>query len=85
MSASSLLLKSAERFYKARSVTLAKTRVWWSEFAIVSRALRGLFDPYKPEIYYMRGSGPKWRQKHRLPASEIKAEHIKGKGMCVKE
>lgn len=23
-----------------------------------------LFDPYRPELHYMRGPGPKWRQKH---------------------
>jgi hypothetical protein len=23
-----------------------------------------LFDPYRPERYYMRGPGPKWRAKH---------------------
>jgi hypothetical protein len=23
-----------------------------------------LFDPYRPERYYMRGPGPKWREKH---------------------
>jgi len=23
-----------------------------------------LFDPYKPELHYMRGPGPKWREKH---------------------
>jgi hypothetical protein len=23
-----------------------------------------LFDPYRPEKHYMRGPGPKWRQKH---------------------
>jgi len=22
------------------------------------------FDPYRPELHYMRGPGPKWRQKH---------------------
>jgi hypothetical protein len=21
-------------------------------------------DPYRPELYYMRGPGPKWRDKH---------------------
>ena len=21
-------------------------------------------DPYRPELHYMRGPGPKWRQKH---------------------
>jgi hypothetical protein len=23
-----------------------------------------LFDPYRPERHYMRGPGPKWREKH---------------------
>ncbi len=23
-----------------------------------------LFDPYRPELHYMRGPGPKWRTKH---------------------
>ena len=29
------------------------------------RRLRtSLFDPYRPELHYMRGPGPKWREKH---------------------
>jgi len=29
------------------------------------RRLTGaLFDPYRPELHYMRGPGPRWRQKH---------------------
>jgi hypothetical protein len=23
-----------------------------------------LFDSYRPELHYMRGPGPKWREKH---------------------
>ena len=23
-------------------------------------------NPYRPELHYMRGPGPKWRAKHRL-------------------
>ena len=23
-----------------------------------------LFYPYRPELHYMRGPGPKWREKH---------------------
>ncbi len=23
------------------------------------------FDPYRPELHYMRGPGPKWHAKHR--------------------
>ena len=30
--------------------------------------LRDLFDPYRPELHYMRGPGPKWRAKHGLKA-----------------
>ena len=28
------------------------------------RLVVSLFDPYRPELHYMRGPGPKWRQKH---------------------
>jgi hypothetical protein len=34
--------------------TLAE--LWWT----LGRA----FDSYRPELYYMRGPGPKWRGKH---------------------
>jgi len=27
-------------------------------------ALRSLVDPYRPELHYMRGPGPKWHAKH---------------------
>jgi hypothetical protein len=36
-------------------------------FAIVQlrqRLMKGLIDPYRPELHYMRGPGPKWREKH---------------------
>ena len=26
--------------------------------------VRDLFDPYRPELHYMRGPGPKWHAKH---------------------
>lgn len=25
---------------------------------------KSLRDPYRPELHYMRGPGPKWREKH---------------------
>jgi hypothetical protein len=28
------------------------------------RLTASLFDPYRPERHYMRGPGPKWREKH---------------------
>jgi hypothetical protein len=34
----------------------------WREF------VKELFDPYHPEQHYMRGPGPKWREKQGLAA-----------------
>ena len=28
------------------------------------RLRHGIFDSYHPELHYMRGPGPKWREKH---------------------
>jgi len=30
---------------------------------------RDMATPYRPERHYMRGPGPKWREKHGLPPS----------------
>jgi hypothetical protein len=40
---------------------LADIGAFWRQF--FNRA----FDPYRPELHYMRGPGPAWRAKH--PAS----------------
>jgi hypothetical protein len=31
------------------------------------RLVGSLSDPYRPELHYMRGPGPKWRERHRAP------------------
>ena len=31
---------------------------------LVHNLVKGLFDPYRPELHYMRGPGPKWRAKY---------------------
>jgi hypothetical protein len=40
----------------------------WRRLANAVRELRrsfgGAFDPYRPELHYMRGPGPKWRARH---------------------
>lgn len=42
-----------------------------AELAALGRALRAMFDPYRPECHYMRGPGPRWRAKHdRVAAPE---------------
>jgi len=32
--------------------------------AELRKVFKGLLDPYRPELHYMRGPGPKWREKH---------------------
>jgi hypothetical protein len=36
------------------------------------RSLTVLFDPYRPELHYMRGPGPKWRERQAL----LVAHHV---------
>ena len=36
----------------------------WTLFHTLANVL---FDPYRQELHYMRGPGPKWRAKHRPP------------------
>jgi hypothetical protein len=44
------------------AVSGAKVRPHWWRLASAPS------DPYHPELYYMRGPGPKWREKHVLGA-----------------
>ena len=30
-----------------------------------TRLIDSIRDPYRPELHYMRGPGPRWRAKHR--------------------
>jgi hypothetical protein len=32
----------------------------------IATLARLVLDPYRPELHYMRGPGPKWREKHGL-------------------
>ena len=50
-----------------RTVLLSAHSAWYGINAGRWRWRRltgSLFDPYRPELHYMRGPGPKWRQKH---------------------
>jgi hypothetical protein len=42
-----------------------------SPFPAIAEAWRelrkGLLDSYRPDLHYMRGPGPKWREKHGTP------------------
>ena len=37
-------------------------RGFWKRFFATA------FNPYRPELYYMRGPGPAWRAKHGMDA-----------------
>lgn len=39
------------------------------------RLVRDLSDHYRPELHYMRGPGPKWREKHAPPAQQRQARN----------
>ena len=39
------------------------------------RLFRSLVDPYRPELHYMRGPGPKWHAKHAAPSAEAPTMH----------
>jgi hypothetical protein len=41
----------------------------------LQRTFEEAFDPYRPELHYMRGPGPKWRAKRTGTASPSPQEH----------
>ncbi len=48
------MVLTAEKILRVRK---ALVRLW-------QPIARELFDPYRPELHYMRGPGPKWHEKH---------------------
>jgi hypothetical protein len=41
-----------------------------ADLAEFVRLLKSLIDPYRPELHYMRGPGPKWHAKHAAATAE---------------
>ena len=43
----------------------------WSRYTswsgLIRRMLMAVSASYRPELHYMRGPGPKWREKHARP------------------
>jgi hypothetical protein len=44
-----------------------------ADLADIGRALRSLADPYRPELHYMRGPGPKWHAKYDPAPTKVGA------------
>ena len=57
----------AQRFSKTSPFAAALTEAW----AAVVNSCRAIMAQrqYHPELYYMRGPGPKWREKHSQTGS----------------
>jgi hypothetical protein len=55
-------MRSADQQSQSRSSRKAPSLA--ADLADLGRALRSLVDPYRPELHYMRGPGPKWHAKH---------------------
>jgi hypothetical protein len=52
---------------KRESRLLNEFKAFWRLFFI--RA----FDPYRPELHYMRGPGPAWRAKHQALSPAVQS------------
>ncbi len=50
-----------------RSGPSREFRSFWRQF--FTRA----FDPYRPELHYMRGPGPAWRAKHKALSPSVQS------------
>jgi hypothetical protein len=54
---------SASSAGHAGEASLAGFKAFWRQFFAKA------FDPYRPELHYMRGPGPAWRAKHGAAAA----------------
>jgi hypothetical protein len=59
----SILISAPAIGRDTRSSALADLRASWQ------RLFAKVFNPYRPELHYMRGPGPAWRAKYGDPVS----------------
>jgi hypothetical protein len=56
------------------SATALNTSGWHSSISLVAKLWRDLFrdllSSYRPELHYMRGPGPRWRERHGASTRE---------------
>ena len=62
-----MMMHIAELQVSSVAASVTESPKTWNP-VVVAGALRkvvnGLFDPYRPELHYMRGPGPRWRERH---------------------
>jgi len=63
------------------SLAMFDPAAWVPSFPLASalwrELCRGFFDPYRPELHYMRGPGPKWRARYGAAAANRGAALVK--------
>jgi hypothetical protein len=66
-----MLIHAADSNANTLAAVICPPKTWSP--VIVAGALRRLvnelFDHYRPELYYMRGPGPRWRERHKKSLS----------------
>jgi hypothetical protein len=45
-------------------------------FSAITKRVQDVFDPYRPELHYMRGPGPRWLEKHGVTARDRRRRRI---------
>ena len=61
------MAKNGTKTNKQGPRVAATLAVLWRTFC------RDAFDPYRPELHYMRGPGPKWHAKHGIAVAGAEA------------
>jgi|RhiMetdeSRZDD1v2_1073273.scaffolds.fasta_scaffold22351_7 hypothetical protein len=61
------LNESVNMRFKAEELGRSVYRSW---SGLIRRMFMVVFVSYRPERHYMRGPGPKWREKHARPQSD---------------
>jgi hypothetical protein len=69
-------MPAPDKFLQYRQSTNANTSRLTERFTGLIRTLMMQFDPYRPELYYMRGPGPKWHAKNDPAAAAL--DNIRG-------
>jgi hypothetical protein len=49
--------------------------------AVLDSLMHDFFGPYRPERHYMRGPGPKWREKHRTQPAAVRPASVTDLGL----
>lgn len=63
-------------FAELALVGTSANETWQRLLAAITRRVQDVFDPYRPELHYMRGPGPKWLEKHGITAGNRRRRDI---------